>query len=110
MMPGVETELRAASLRYDLIAARVRDQAEERLPAFAGLLPAQDPESGRRYWVDTDSFFARRRFENKRRQKLNEVLRSLRRLKIDYFEADTEGDFTKDLVKFFKRREKRLAH
>ena len=110
LMPGVEEGLRAAARRYDLVAARVRDQAEEALPRYAGLLPAQDPESGRRYWVDTDSYFARRSFENRRRQRLNEVLKGLRRLKVDYFEALTGGDFTPDLVKFFRRREKRARH
>lgn len=107
MMPGVEESLRAASQRYDLIAARVRDLAEEKLPAFAGLIPARDPESGRGYWIDSDSYFARRRFENKRRQRLNETLRAFKRIRVDYFEAKTEGDFTADLVKFFRRREKR---
>jgi uncharacterized protein (DUF58 family) len=110
MMPGVEEALRAPSQRFDLIAARVRDAAEESLPKFAGLLPAQDPESGRRYWLDTDSFFARRRFENRRRQRLNDTLRALRRIRVDYFEARTDLDFTTDLVKFFKRREKRASH
>jgi uncharacterized protein (DUF58 family) len=110
MMPKVEESLRAASQRYDLIAARVRDEAEEKLPAFAGLLPAADPESGRRFWVDTDSFFARRRYENSRRQRLNDTLKALRRIRVDYFDARTEGDFTADLVKFFRRREKRARN
>jgi uncharacterized protein (DUF58 family) len=108
LMPGVEEALRAPSLRYDVIAARVRDQAEESLPRFAGLLPARDPESGRRFWVDTDSFFGRRRFESRRRARLNEVLRSFKKLRIDMFEARGEGDFSKDLMKFFKKRERRV--
>jgi uncharacterized protein (DUF58 family) len=107
MMPGVEESLRAPAQRYDLIAARIHDPAEDKLPSFAGMLPAMDPESGRRYWVDTDSFFARRRYESRRRSFLDQTLRSLRKIRVDYFDARTDGDFTKDLVKFFRRREKR---
>ena len=95
-------------MRYDLIAARVHDPAEDQLPAFAGLLPARDPESGRQFWLDTDSFFARRSFAKGRRQRFESLLRSLRRLKIDWFDASTEGDFTGNLVKFFRQREKRV--
>lgn len=106
--PRIEESLRAASTRYDLIAARLRDPAEEKLPAFAGLLPARDPESGRIFWLDTDSFFARRRFESKRKQRFEALLRNLRRLKVDWFDASTHEDFTSNLVKFFRRREKRV--
>jgi uncharacterized protein (DUF58 family) len=107
MMPGVEEFLRAPAQRYDLIAARVSDPAEGALPRYAGLLPAKDPETGRGFWVDTDSFFARRRFENRRRQRLNDTLKALRRVKVDYFEADSSGDFNKGLLRFFRQREKR---
>ena len=107
MMPNVEDSLRAPARRYDMIAARIRDKAEDHLPFFAGMLPAIDPETGRRFWLDSDSFFGRRRYASQRRKRLDDTLRSLRRIQVDFFEAATEGEFTKDLVKFFKRREKR---
>ena len=77
------------------------------MPAFAGLIPARDPESGRNFWLDTDSFFARRSFESARRQRLNDCLRAFKRLKVDWFEASTGSDFTKPLVALFKRRARR---
>ena len=40
------------------------------LPKYAGMLPARDPEIGRGFWIDTDSFFSRRKYESKRRQRL----------------------------------------
>jgi uncharacterized protein (DUF58 family) len=107
LAPRMEESLRAASFRYDLIAARLRDPAEEALPAFAGLLPARDPESGGLFWLDTDNFLARRRYEKSRKQRLENLLRSLRRLKVDWFEARTNEDFSRNLMTFFRRREKR---
>jgi uncharacterized protein (DUF58 family) len=108
MAPRIEESLRAAAMRYDLIAARLRDPAEEKLPAYLGLLPARDPESGKAFWLDTDSFFARRRFENTRKKRFEALLRNMRRLKIDWFDASTHEDFSPNLLKFFRRREKRM--
>ncbi len=107
LMPKAEEQLRAPAMRYDLIAARLSDPAEAQLPAFAGLLPVRDPESGRLGWVDTDAFFGRRRYENRRRQRLNDTLKAFRRLKVDWFEAGTASDFTPELIRFFRKREKR---
>lgn len=107
LMPGVEKLLAAPSRRYDLIAARISDSSEGKLPRYAGLLPAKDPESGRLFWIDSDSFFARRRYESKRRQRLQETLAAFRKVKMDYFDAETGKDFSKDLLGFFRRRERR---
>lgn len=108
LAPKAEELLRAPAMRFDLIAARLRDPAEEKLPAWAGLIPARDPESGRMSWVDTDAYFSRRRYENRRRQRLNDMVRGFKRLRIDWFDARTDEDFTPALIRFFRRREKRM--
>ncbi len=108
--PRLEEDLRAAINRYDLVAARLNDPLEEDLPAFAGMLALRDPETGRRAWVDTDSFGARRRFKENRKKVKETATRSLRRLQMDSFEATTGADFTPGLLKFFRRREMRVRH
>ncbi len=108
--PDFEKELRTASRRFDLIAARMTDPAEQALPRFAGLIPARDPESGKLGWLDTDWPWALKRHEKAQVRLQAQATQALRRLQVDVLDAQGGREFAIDLVRFFKRRAGRRGH
>lgn len=103
-------ELKAAASRYDLIACRLSDQIEEQLPAWMGLLMTRDPETGRLGWVDTDSPWARRRWQRQRSERVEAGVKALRRLRVDSMDLRGDRDLATALVGFFRKREMRGRH
>jgi uncharacterized protein (DUF58 family) len=108
-VPGLSRAAKAASRRNDLIACRLMDPAEHALPAGLGLLPARDPETGKGFWLDSDSWLVRRRWKRQAEERLRAQEADLRRGKIDWFDVSTDADIVPPLVSFFRRREKRRA-
>jgi len=101
-----EKEMRVVARRHDLIAISVTDPRETRLPR-AGLVALQDPETGQTRAIDTASRRARLRFERAaadRRQRLRE---SLSAMDVDHIEILTDRDYVRELVRFFRTRERR---
>lgn len=99
--------LGALARRHDVVAVRTADALDEALPAWVGLLAAVDPETGRRVWLDTDSPWARRAWARRRAARLDAARAVLRRRNIDLVETFTGGDVGAELMKFFRRRERR---
>lgn len=103
-----EPELRLAAARHDLIAASIVDPHELALPR-AGLLDLQDAETGRRVLVDTSSRLVRADYERRGRERQDALAAQLRRLRVDQIAIHTDQSWTRDLVRFFKARERRAA-
>ncbi|MBL8745326.1 MAG: DUF58 domain-containing protein [Phycisphaerae bacterium] len=105
---GLETQLRLMSRRHDIIAARMIDEREHRMPlSGAGLVEVEDVETGRRLVIDTGSTRARREFEalmSRRRKSLRD---RLRRVGVDEIEVSPTEPYVHTLVELFRRREKR---
>lgn len=103
---GYEKRLRIAARRHDLIAVSLTDPREAKLPA-AGLIELEDAESGERVVVDSSSAAVRRRYEALARQRADNLAASLRSMGIDQIPVVTGEDYVRDLVKFFRVRERR---
>jgi uncharacterized protein (DUF58 family) len=101
--------LKAAARRFDLIACRLSDKAEENLVPGLGLVPARDPESGKRYWLDADSGRVRRAWSGAFQKQKQSVEKELKRMRCDWFDVRTGEDFIPPMMRFFKLREKRKA-
>ena len=74
-----------------------------------GLVELEDAETGELIQIDTGSAVFRSRYENlgtERAGKLTELFRSMG---IDLIEIFTNRDYVRDLVKFFRTRERRAA-
>ncbi len=101
-----EKALSIVARRHDVVPIVVRDKFERELPKL-GLVLAEDLETGREVWVDTDSRRFRERYaiENERRRKEQRDL--LRKLKLDAIEVETGGSYAKALVQFFELRARR---
>ncbi len=109
LAPLTQSTLRLASARHDVVALRLEDAAEAQLPAWVGLLAARDPESGRRYFVDTDSPWARRAFAKRRATSRASMELAFKRSAVDQVATVCGQDFTPALMALFRARERRRA-
>ncbi len=105
---GYERQLRVLGKRHDLIAVSITDPREIRMPNV-GLIELEDAETGEQVIIDTGSLSIRKSYEKlgvARLEKLKEMFRSM---DIDHIEIFTDRDYVRDLVRFFRTRERR-AH
>ena len=105
---GYEHALRSVASRHDLIAVTVADPAECELPP-AGLIDLEDAETGATVTVDTTSRRARRAYAADAANRELRLAQTLRRAGVDRIELSTGGDWTRNLIAFFRAREKRRA-
>ncbi len=95
--------LKIAGAKHDLIALRITDPRERRLPP-AGLLKVRDLETGRRLVLDLHSPAFRDAYRDTVNRDFADLLNKLNRCSVDYIEVDASGDYINSLVLFFKRR------
>lgn len=100
---GYEDALKIAAEKHDLVAIRIADEKEKRLPDL-GLVKFYDPESASTLWVDTSSRAAREQFAKSYAAYETTVKNTMERYGIDNTEVLTGEDFVKPLLKLFKMR------
>lgn len=104
-----EHDLALTRSRHDLIPVRIRDPREITLPDV-GLIELEDAETSERILVDTrrgnirDVFAARGRTQQ---ESLSGLMRSMG---VDTLDLSTDQPYMKDLMIFFRRRERRMRH
>jgi uncharacterized protein (DUF58 family) len=98
-----ENALKIANRKHDLIALRLYDKAEEKLPSI-GLVPLLDAETDRIQWVNTSSKVVQKEYQLKA-LKQNDYLQSLfKKAGLDNTQIGTHEDYVKPLMNLFKRR------
>jgi len=100
--------LRAIGAKHDVVAISIADPLEMRMPDV-GLVELEDAETGEWVQIDTSSPAFRSRYEGlseDRRRELRDLFRSMG---IDQLEVITNRDHVRDLVAFFRTRERRLS-
>ena len=100
---GYERPLRLAARRHDLVGLHLFDPRERELPAV-GLLRAQDAETGRTQWIDTDSRRVRDRYARWYEENMGYFNDAFRQSGADTLSVETTEDYVKELLRFFKRR------
>jgi len=105
---GFERALRTLEARHDVIAVSISDPLEWALPDV-GLIELEDAETGEWVEVDTGSPGVRRRYEGLGSDRRRELANLFRSMDIDELEIVTDRDFVKELVAFFRTRERRMA-
>ena len=103
---GYEKALKLAAIHYDLIAVSITDPRERELPD-AGLVELADAETGARMLIDTASPAARKKFATAATVRALERRDTFARLNIDQIEVQTDRDYLRDLIRFFRTRERR---
>lgn len=103
--PAWEKTLKLVAQRHDVVAVRVSDEAEERLPD-AGVLMLRDPETGELVGIDTSSEEVRTLYAERIAAERASVRRVFRRVGVDEIEARTGASYVVPLLAFFRRRER----
>jgi len=101
-----EKQLHTLAKRHDLIAVSITDPREIKLPN-AGLVELEDAETGERATIDTGSSMIRNRYEKLGSVRQNTLRGFFRSMNIDQIEVTGGTDYVRDLVRFFKSRERR---
>ena len=104
--PACEQTLRVTARRHDLVSLVVGDKRESALPA-AGLIDFEDAETGQRLWVDTSHAPTRRALLTRQSARREALLRLLRSARSDAIELNAGEPYDRELVRFFRQREKR---
>ncbi len=103
---SVQTALRQANRRHDLVAVQITDRHELELPAL-GRLTLEDAETGELVELNTSDHASRDAFALRRQTHLNQLARSLRSFGIDSVQLTTDRPYGMELGRFFETREKR---
>ena len=104
----MKTRLTLASKRHDIIAVRLTDPRDSELPD-AGVLSLNDPESGRKYLVDSSKRSVREAYKNNADKRTKELNTLFNLTGIDAIDVSTSRPYVEALVQFFKRRRMRKA-
>lgn len=99
--------LAVTARRHDLIGVIVGDKREQAWPQV-GLIEWEDAETGRRFLVDTADARTRRTLNAMQMEKRQDLLSRLRGMDIDAVEIYAGEPYDKELIKFFRMRERRL--
>ena len=104
--PPIQTALRQANRRHDVVAVHVADRYEMELPAL-GRLMLEDAETGEIVEVNTAHAASRDAFALRQEKQHAEVARQLRSSGIDTIQLHTAEPYSAALGRFFENREKR---
>lgn len=104
-----ERDLALTRTRHDLIPVRISDPRETSLPDV-GLIELEDAETGERVVVDTRRSRIRDLFSEAGRQEQQSLTGLLRSIGADSLEISTDRPYMKDVMAFFRRRERRMKH
>lgn len=104
-----EKPLRVLARRHDLIAVSLADARESKLPGI-GLVELEDAETGEFVLVDAASAEVRKRYEALSLARAGELTEMLRSMGIDQIRIETGRPYVRDMMTFFRNRERRRAH
>jgi uncharacterized protein (DUF58 family) len=101
---GFEVPLKLANKKHDLIALRMKESIEAKLPNI-GIVPVQDPETGKINWLDTSSRSTRKSYEKESLKWEGELNNFFKKIGLDNTVIQTEGGYIKPLRALFRQRQ-----
>jgi uncharacterized protein (DUF58 family) len=109
-VPGWAPWLARLAQRHEVIAIRLYDPLELKLPDIGGVL-MQDAETGEQIWVDTHDAGFRRRFAAAARRREEALRSALADAGVDTLEVSTDDDLASAILRFadLRRRHSLLA-
>jgi len=105
---GFKHRLSITNKRHDVVAVAITDPAELSLVPV-GLIRFYDPEANEYFGIDTGNQRIRREYTENAQKRIEERNKLLRSVGVDMIDVHTDKDYAKELLKFFKKRERRLA-
>jgi len=105
-LPGWEPLLARLAQRHEVIAIRLYDPLEMKLPNIGGVL-MQDAETGEQIWVDTHDAGFRRRFAAAAGRREEALRAALADAGVDTLELSTGDDLASAILRFADLRKRR---
>jgi uncharacterized protein (DUF58 family) len=102
----IQTALRIANRRHDVVTVQITDRYEMELPAL-GRLTLEDAETGEILEINTADPSSRDAFALRRQKQLNDLARQFRSSGIDSIQLRTDESYSAALGNFFETRERR---
>jgi len=106
---GYEQPINILSKKHDLIPIFIKYKMEKQLPQLP-MVCFEDPELGELIDVDLRDEKLRQAYHDASTDTLNGLRKYFRSLKLDHLELETDGQYIAALNRFFKVRERRIAH
>jgi uncharacterized protein (DUF58 family) len=103
---ALQTSLRMANRKHDVVAVQITDRYELELPAL-GRLILEDAETGEVVEVNTGNVSSRDAFALRQQKQIGELAKQFRSSGIDSIQLRTDQSYGAALGKFFETREKR---
>jgi uncharacterized protein (DUF58 family) len=104
--PELQTALRIANRKHDVVAVQITDRYELELPAL-GRLILEDAETGEIVEINTAHATSRDAFALRQEKQRNDLARQFRSSGVDTIQLRTDEPYSAALGKFFENREKR---
>ncbi len=104
--PELQTALRIANRKHDVVAVHITDRYELELPAL-GRLTLEDAETGEIVEINTGHATSRDAFALRQEKQRNDLARQFRSSGVDTIQLRTDEPYSAALGKFFENREKR---
>lgn len=99
-------ELKFLNFKHDVVGLQIYDSYERNFPNV-GLINIHDSETGENTWIDTTSKKNRDKFQKNSDEKLDKFSTKCKNIGFDLLQINTEDDYIKFLMQFFRSRAKR---
>ena len=103
MTQGYESALSIAAKKHDLIGMHLYDKMEANLPNI-GVIKTIDSETGKAVILDTSSAKVRNKYSQWFTDNYEYYNAVFNRYRSDHVSINTEDDYVKTLLQFFKKR------
>ena len=99
-------ELKFLNFKHDVVGLQIYDSFERNFPNI-GLINIHDSETGENTWIDTTSKKNRDKFQKNSDEKLDKFSMKCKNIGFDLLQINTDDDYIKFLMQFFRSRAKR---
>ena len=99
-------ELKFLNFKHDVVGLQIYDTYERNFPNV-GLINIHDSETGENTWIDTTSKKNRAKFPKDSVEKLDKFSMKCKNIGFDLLQINTDDDYIKFLMQFFRSRAKR---
>jgi len=106
--PAVKKKLITTNKHHDLIAVTLTDRREETWPSM-DLTSFSDPETGRGFFIDAGDARVRKEFFHRTQECVERRRQLFASAGIDHIDIRTDEPYTRTLMRFFRKRERRLV-
>jgi uncharacterized protein (DUF58 family) len=104
-----EKTLSTAGRRHEVVCMLLSDRAEIEMPPL-GMVAFRDAETGKEIYVNTSTKNFERKFNLLSGYCTKEIINKFRSSRLDFVQLKTDGQIVEPLIRYFRRRERHLAH